>query len=99
MSLLVPPETMLQRLVHDVLHARVRRRVDVNPSLQEIFYAEIRTMGFELLKDMLDDSRRLQRLALVAAHNLKRAPLRLRRRFQRQEPIRPHQRERLVSPA
>ncbi len=35
MSLLVPPETVLQRFVHDVLHASVRRRVHVDPSLQK----------------------------------------------------------------
>ena len=41
MSLLVPLETVLQRFVHDVLHASVRRRVHLDPSLQKIFHAEV----------------------------------------------------------
>ena len=84
MSLLVPRETVLQRVVHDVLHASVRRRVHLDPSLQKIFHTEVGVAGFELLEDMLDDGRRLERLALVVAHNLKRAPLGLRRCLRRQ---------------
>jgi hypothetical protein len=71
----------------------------VNPSLQKIFHAEIRLAGFEFLEDMLDDSRRLERLALIAAHNLKGQRLGVRRGLWRQKPILPHQGQRLVSPA
>ena len=62
MSPLVPRETVLQRFVHDVLHASVRRRVHLDPSLQQIFHAEVGVAGLELLEDMLDDGRRLERL-------------------------------------
>jgi len=60
MSLLVPLETTLQRFVRDVLHASVRGRVHVNPSLQKIFHTEIGVSNLELLEDMLDDGRRLE---------------------------------------
>jgi hypothetical protein len=98
MSPLVPPEPVLQRFIHDVLHASVRRRVHLDPSLQKIFHTDVGVVGFELREDMLDNGRRQERLGLVVAHNLKRAPLGLRRCLQRHEPIRPHQGQRLVSP-
>ena len=41
MPLLVPLEAVLQRFVHDVLHAGVRRRVHLDPSLQKIFHAKV----------------------------------------------------------
>jgi hypothetical protein len=81
-----------------VLHASIRRGTP-DPSLQKIFHTEVGVAGLELLENMLDNGRRLEALALVGAHNLKRAVLGLRRRLRRQEPIRPHQGQRLISPA
>ena len=98
MSLLVSPETVLQGLVHNALHAGVGRRVHLNPPLQQIFHAEIGVEGLELLEDVLDDGRRRERLSFVVADRFERAPLGVRRRLRRQESVRLHQGQRLVSP-
>ena len=98
-SLLVLFEPVLQRVVHDLLHAGVCRRVHLDSALQQIFDSEVGIVRCELLEDMLDEGRRLEGLARVAARHLKRAPLGLRRGLPRDEPIRHHQGQRLVSPA
>jgi hypothetical protein len=69
----VAGEAVLQRVVDDLLYARVRCRVDLDSSLQEIFHAEVDVANGELLEHMLHDGRRLQRCGHVAAHDVERA--------------------------
>ena len=64
-SLLVKLKAVLQRLVHNLLHPGVHRRVNLDASLQEVFKAEAGMAAFEFLKDIFNDRRRLEHLVLA----------------------------------
>ena len=68
--LLIKFEAVLQCLVDNVLHPGVYRRVNLDPSLQKVFNAEVSAEVFELLKNIVKDRGRLDTLILVVARPL-----------------------------
>ena len=96
-SLLVSLQAMLQCVAHDALQTAVNRGVGLDVPLQEILDAQVRIQGCELVKDLLDDSRRLEGRRRTGHDDRQRSSRRVRPLLISHEPLRRHELQNLVS--
>ena len=68
-------ETVLQRLVGQLLHSAIHRRVNLDTSLHDVFNAASAAPAFKLLKDIFKDRGRLKHLVFAPRDHLNRALL------------------------
>lgn len=73
MPLLIQQEPVLQCLVRNLLHPGVHRGVNLDMSLQQIFFAKIGAAAFQFVKDIVNDCGRPDGLVLVLRDGLDRA--------------------------
>ena len=89
---LVQQEPVLQRLVRDFLHPGVHRRVDLDMSLQQFLFVEIRAAAFEFFQNILNHRGRPDRLVLALRGRFDRAVAGAPGAVRGNEPPRRHQR-------
>src|SRR5256885_8428986 len=98
MTMFVRGETLLERVVDNLLHADIDRRIDVEASLQQVFESACDAPRAELLDDVADNRGRGGTNAAMRGHPRQGPADRLDEGFARQESVRCHERQRLVPP-